>query len=229
MFQHKKHLFFDLDHTLWDFEKNSALAYERIFAERKIPIDLAEFLEVYIPTNLKYWKLYREEKVSQDDLRYYRLKEVLDVFDYSHLTRDQVMEIAHDYIAYLPMFNHLYDGAVEILEYLHPNYHLHIITNGFAEVQQRKIQQSGLQSFFKTVTNSETAGVKKPNPQIFHRALNLAKAEVTESIMIGDSLEADIEGAQSLGLDTIYFNEFQIPHQNPTPQVFHLLELKEWF
>lgn len=222
-------MFFDLDHTLWDFEKNSALAYKRIFEERKLPLDLAKFLEVYIPTNLKYWKLYREEKISQDDLRYYRLKEVFDALDFTSINKNEVMEIAHDYIAYLPTFNHLYEGAKEVLEYLQPNYHLHIITNGFAEVQQRKIQQSGLEHYFKTVTNSETAGVKKPNPQIFYTALHLAKAEVAQSIMIGDSLEADIEGAQSFGLDTIYFNEFQIPHQNPTPQIFHLLELKEWF
>lgn len=222
-------MFFDLDHTLWDFEKNSALAYERIFEERKLPLDLAKFLEVYIPTNLKYWKLYREEKISQDDLRYHRLKEVFDALDFASINKNEVMEIANDYIAYLPTFNHLYEGAKEVLEYLQPNYHLHIITNGFAEVQQRKIQQSGLEHYFKTVTNSETAGVKKPNPQIFQTALQLAKAEVAQSIMIGDSLEADIEGAQSFGLDTIYFNEFQIPHKNPTPQVFHLLELKEWF
>lgn len=222
-------MFFDLDHTLWDFEKNSALAYKRIFEERKLPLDLAKFLEVYIPTNLKYWKLYREEKISQDDLRYHRLKEVFDALDFTSINKNEVMEIANDYIAYLPTFNHLYEGAKEVLEYLQPNYHLHIITNGFAEVQQRKIQQSGLEHYFKSVTNSETAGVKKPNPQIFQTALQLAKAEVAQSIMIGDSLEADIEGAQSFGLDTIYFNEFQIPHKNPTPQVFHLLELKEWF
>ncbi|MFN3907957.1 MAG: YjjG family noncanonical pyrimidine nucleotidase [Flavobacterium sp.] len=229
MFQHKKHLFFDLDHTLWDFEKNSALAYERIFEERKLPLHLPKFLEVYIPTNLKYWKLYREEKISQEDLRFHRLKEVFDALNFTSITKNEVMEIAHDYIAYLPTYNYLYEGAMEILEYLQPNYHLHIITNGFAEVQHRKIQQSGLEHYFKTVTNSETAGVKKPNPQIFQTALQLAQANLSESIMIGDSLEADIEGAQNFGLDTIYFNEFQIPHQNPTPQVFHLLELKEWF
>jgi putative hydrolase of the HAD superfamily len=229
LFQYKKHLFFDLDHTLWDFEKNSALAYERIFKERKLPLNLPKFLEIYIPTNLKYWKLYREEKISQEDLRFHRLKEVFDALNFTTITKNEVMEIAHDYIAYLPTFNNLYEGAIEVLEYLKPNYHLHIITNGFAEVQDRKIQQSGLEHYFKTVTNSETAGVKKPNPQIFQTALQLAQANLSESVMIGDSLEADIEGAQNLGLDTIYFNEFQIPHQNPTPQVFHLLELKEWF
>lgn len=121
----------------------------------------------------------------------------------------------------------MFDGAIEVLEYLQPNYHLHIITNGFHFVQDKKLKNSNIEHFFKTITNSEMAGVKKPHPNIFEFALSLAKANKEESLMIGDSWEADIEGALDFGIDAIFFNAENTSHKNGVVEVNHLLELKK--
>lgn len=226
-FQHKLDIFFDLDHTLWDFEKNSALAFETIFKKHQLDFDLEHFLSHYIPTNLRFWKLYREEKISQEELRYQRLKEVFTLM-HQEVQDDLIHLISEEYIHYLPQFNHLYDGALEILDYLYPKYNLHIITNGFHTVQEGKMKNSNIDKYFKTITNSEMAGVKKPNPIIFNYAIERAKAHKEKSIMIGDSLEADVEGALNSGIDAIFFNEFNIPVENNIPQINHLLHLKNY-
>ena len=205
-FKHKKHLFFDLDHTLWDFDRNSAYAFETIFKERDFMISLSDFLRHYIPRNQNYWKLYQVNQISHEDLRYYRLKDVFDALKFS-ISDDLIHEISEDYIKYLPDSNHLFEGTIELLDYLKPNYTLHIITNGFASVQQKKMKNAQLESYFTTVTNSEMAGEKKPHRSIFDYALSLANATKEESVMIGDSYEADILGALDAGIDAIYFNE----------------------
>jgi putative hydrolase of the HAD superfamily len=227
-FQNKSDIFFDLDHTLWDFEKNSALAFEMIFDKHKLSLDLESFLSFYVPINFKYWKLYRDEKISTEDLRYYRLKEVFDLMN-EKVNDELIHLLSKEYIHYLPQFNHLYDGATEILDYLSPNYNLHIITNGFQTVQYGKLKNSNIEHYFKTVTNSEMAGVKKPNPIIFEYALQKANAEKPKSIMIGDNLEADVEGALNSGLDAIFFNEFNIEVTPSITQINHLLLLKNYF
>jgi YjjG family noncanonical pyrimidine nucleotidase len=227
VFKNKTDIFFDLDHTLWDFEKNSALAFEKIFEKHQLDLNLEEFLLHYIPTNLKYWKLYRDEKISQEDLRYHRLKEVFDLMN-KEVVDEMIHLLSHEYIYYLPQFNYLYEGAWEILDYLFPKYKLHIITNGFQTVQAGKLKNSNIEHFFQTITNSEMAGVKKPNPLIFEYALKKANATKSKSIMIGDSLEADIEGAINVGLDAIFFNEFNVSVDEKIHQVNHLMLLKEY-
>lgn len=225
-FTDKTDIFFDLDHTLWDFEKNSALAFEAIFKKHAMAISLDDFLEQYIPINFKYWKLYQEEKITQQELRYSRFKEVFDILNYP-IDTEKINFLAQEYIYYLPKFNHLFDGAIEILEYLKPKYNLHIITNGFHEVQEGKLKNANIDHYFVTVTNSEKAGVKKPNPRIFEYALDTAKAEKKKSVMIGDSMEADIEGALNVGLDAIFFSEADFGVTLKVPQVRHLLDLKK--
>jgi putative hydrolase of the HAD superfamily len=134
--------------------------------------------------------------------------------------------LSEEYVANLPNFNHLYEGAIEILEYLKPKYSLHIITNGFHQVQAGKLKNSNLERYFDTITNSDMAGCKKPNPIIFEFALNAAKAEKGCSIMIGDCIEADVQGALDCGMDAIYFNEHRLEAPKSIIQVNHLLELK---
>lgn len=199
------HIFFDLDHTLWDFDKNSGLAFERVFALFKIPLGLREFLEIYEPINLEYWRLYREDLVSKTELRRGRLGKAFKHFNLE-FPLDTIDAMAHQYIEELPKDNHLFPGAIELLEYLAPFYNLHIITNGFHQVQHKKLQNSGIAHFFKTVTTSEDAGVKKPNPKIFTYALGLSGAQAGASIMIGDSYQADILGAQAMGFNTLFYN-----------------------
>lgn len=224
-FKHKKHLFFDLDHTLWDFDKNSAFAFDTIFKEQGFEISLPDFLNIYIPRNQHYWKLYQVNKISHEDLRYYRLKDVFDALQYE--VSDKIIhQLSEDYIKYLPEYNHLFDGAIEILDYLKPNYKLHIITNGFASVQTKKLKNSNIDYYFETITNSEMAGVKKPHRNIFDFALSLANASKNDSLMIGDSYEADIVGAQDAGIEAVFFNEHNSDIENPVLQIKHLLELK---
>lgn len=218
-----EHIFFDLDHTLWDFDKNSEKAFEMLFKKFKIQVALEDFQSIYRPINLKYWKLYREERVAKLDLRRSRLIETFDHFGVK-FSLDIIDEISDDYINFLPLNNHLIPGTQELLSYLEPKYRLHIITNGFREVQHTKLSNSGILNYFQTVTNSEDAGVKKPNPQIFNHALQISGAEIDESMMIGDNYEADILGAEAIGFKTICFNYHRqkLPHH-----VVQVLELKE--
>jgi len=220
-----KHVFFDLDHTLWDFDKNSALTFQKIFDLHQVDIETGNFLRVYEPINLKYWKLYREEQIDKANLRYGRLKDTFDALNH-HVEDELIHQLSIDYIEYLATFNHLFEGTIDLLNYLHPKYELHIITNGFEEVQHKKMTLSNITHYFKTITNSEMAGVKKPNPLIFNHALQVAKAKPHESMMIGDSYEADILGALNVGYDAIFFNYNNETIDSNIKQVKDLLEIK---
>jgi putative hydrolase of the HAD superfamily len=220
-----KDVFFDLDHTLWDFDKNSALTFNKIFKMHDVEVDLNEFLSHYEPINLDYWKLYREEKIDKESLRYNRLN---DTFNKISFQADSTLidKLSIDYIAYLTSFNHLFEDTLDILNYLKPKYQLHIITNGFQEVQESKLRNSNIHHFFKSVTDSEQVGVKKPNPKIFNFALNKVHANPKTSIMIGDNMEADILGALNFGMEAIYFNYLKTPADHNIKQINNLDEIK---
>jgi len=221
------HVFFDLDHTLWDFDKNSGLTFKKIFQLNSIDTNLKEFLEVYEPINFQYWKLYREEKIEKSKLRFGRLHDAFNELNVV-VKPSMIYKLSEDYITHLCTFNHLFDGAIEILEYLNPKYQLHIITNGFKEVQQGKLNNANIEHYFDTVTNSEMVGVKKPNPKIFSHALDMAKANIANSIMIGDNLEADVLGALGVGLDAICFNYHNEDLNGEIKHVDNLIELKQF-
>lgn len=220
-------VFFDLDHTLWDFEKNSRLTFQKIFKEGNIAIDIERFLQFYVPINLEYWKLYREEKVSKKELRYQRLRRSLDATGAS-LDDNQIHQLSKAYIQYLSSFNHVVSGALDILNYLKPRYRLHIITNGFEEVQEKKLRNSQMRQYFQVVVNSEMAGVKKPNPRIFQLALKKAEVAATNALMIGDSLEADVLGAQQLGIHALHFNTNGEDEHDHCKIIRHLNEIKHF-
>jgi putative hydrolase of the HAD superfamily len=222
-----KHIFFDLDHTLWDFDKNSKLTFEQIFKIHGLSIEIDTFIEVYEPINLNYWKLYREERVTKADLRYGRLKETFDAINI--VVEDNLIhKLSVSYIDYLTTYNHLFEGTRDILNYLFDKYHLHIITNGFEEAQERKLKNAEIRHYFKTITNSEMVGVKKPNPRIFNFALEQASAVASESIMIGDSLEADIQGAHKVGIDGILFCSYDDYATTKVKKIKQLKDLKNF-
>jgi YjjG family noncanonical pyrimidine nucleotidase len=222
-----KDVFFDLDHTLWDFDRNSELTFEAIFNKNHPTIETKDFIEKYVPINQACWKLYQYDKITHAELRYNRLKHSFDAIDYI-ISDEEIDSIANDYIRFLPENNHLFDGAIELLDYLKPKYNLHIITNGFADVQFKKLNNSKIGSYFHSITNSEMAGVKKPNPIIFEYALDLAQAKKESSVMIGDCLEADVQGALDAGLDAIFFNGSNVQVEQNIKQVNNLLELKNY-
>jgi len=222
--KHITDIFFDLDHTLWDFDKNSEITYKIIFDNLKLEVSLVEFLEAYKDINKDLWKLFREELIDKETLRYRRLKETFTEINVD-LPDELLFEIADEYIYHLSKQTHLLDGTITLLEYLTPKYTLHIITNGFAEVQEGKLNNTNLSEYFNVIINSEMAGVKKPNPIIFEKALGLANVSKDSSLMIGDSFEADVLGALNFGMDAICYNYHKDDLPNHIKQVSHLEEL----
>ncbi|EAR17186.1 YjjG family noncanonical pyrimidine nucleotidase [Robiginitalea biformata] len=218
-------IFFDLDHTLWDFERNSEVTYRNIFREAGLPVDVSRFLQVYIPLNLQLWKEYREGRIQAEELRYRRLRIVFDRLDL-RLDDRQINQLAQAYIDQLSLQTHLVPGAADILGYLSGKYRLHIITNGFGEVQYRKLRNSRIDSYFSEIVHSEQAGVKKPDPRIFQLATELAGVPASRSVMVGDSLEADVLGARSAGLQTVHFHVHPEPADTAGPVIYGLEELK---
>ena len=176
---------------------------------------------------MKYWKLYREEKIEKKALRFGRLNDAFLAMDHQ-IQEDQIVKLSEDYITYLSTFNYLFENTFEILDYLNQHYNLHIITNGFEEVQYKKLTRSKIIHYFDTITNSEMVGVKKPNPKIFNYALKQANAEITKSIMIGDSYEADILGAKSIGMEVIFFDVNNTIIDTNVKQINNLISLKSY-
>jgi len=221
-------VFFDLDHTLWDFERNSGEALTDIFEDLRLHnycIPAPEpFIQNYKEHNHRCWEQYRKGEITKDDLRTVRFELALKDFDIvdPHLA----MVIGDEYVSRSPYKRHLFPGTVEVLEHLYESYQLLIITNGFEEVQHIKINESGLKKYFNTIITSERAGVKKPHPDIFHLALQEAKTVPESAIMIGDDAEADVAAAIAIGIDGILFD----PHKKNTGgnfKVIHdLYELK---
>jgi len=220
-----KALYFDLDHTLWDFEANSALAFKSLFQEYKIKLDLHQFLEVYIPNNNLYWKRYRVGEIDKETLRFERLKTVFDALNYT-TTNALIDNLSDAYIQTLPEYNVLFEGAIETLTALKSNYALHVITNGFQDVQYFKMRNSGLLPFFDSVTDSSSVGVKKPDPRIFEHALTVGQVASNEAVMIGDNLEADVEGALATGMHAIHFMPLEKKHPSHYTEIDKLQELK---
>lgn len=220
-------IFFDLDHTLWDFEMNSALTFKKIFDEVEVDVNLSKFLEIYVPVNLAFWKLYREDKIKKPELRYQRLKTTFEAIQYN--IEDEVIDIlSTKYIAKLATYNNLLPYTVEILDYLKPKYKLHIITNGFEEVQTRKLVNANIFEYFDQVINSEMAGVKKPNPEIFELALKKANTAADKSLMVGDNIEADILGAKAAGFHALHFNAHNDPKHEHCVMIHNLSEIKNY-
>jgi putative hydrolase of the HAD superfamily len=213
---------------LWDFDKNSGLTFEKIFEIHEVDVSLEKFLNVYEPINFKYWKLYREEKVTKQELRYGRLKDTFNEIDIS-LSDQLIDNLSEDYIVYLSSFNYVFDSTYDVLDYLNAKYELHIITNGFEEAQEKKMKASNLRKYFSTVTNSEMVGVKKPNPKIFNFAMDLSNSKPEHSVMIGDSLEADIKGAIDVGMQALYFDYKNLDYNDSYQRITHLSALKDLF
>ena len=217
-------VFFDLDHTLWDFDRNSALTFKKLFTDYKIDVDLPSFLNAYTPINRAYWKLYREGIILKEELRYRRLQATFDSVQY-RISLDLVDTLADGYVEHLSSFDNLLPNALEILEYLKPKYKLHIITNGFQEIQNKKLNNSNIMDYFDQVVNSEMAGVKKPDPHIFKMALERAGAVPQRSLMIGDDLEADILGAKAVGFKVLHYNQDQQARHNHCGIINNLREI----
>jgi putative hydrolase of the HAD superfamily len=227
-----KHLFFDLDHTLWDFEKNSAecLAdiYE-IFNFKNLNISSLEmFQQEFSIVNRHHWSLLEQNLITHQDLRRRRFQETLENLGVKNLKKSFGLEINEYFLELLPKKAHLIEGAVDVLEYLLPKYELHIISNGWQDIQVNKMKSSEIHHYFGEIITNELAGTRKPDRRIFDYAVDVTKADLSESLMIGDNYEADILGAINAKMDTVFYNPDDIPtSQKPTFDIKKLIELKE--
>lgn len=226
-----KHLFFDLDRTLWDFEKSAKESFKELYNKYHLKSfgmkSADEFHMKFSKHNNTLWSLYRDGKIEKEVLIWKRFFETFR--EYGVYDEALSKTIGNDYLYISPRKVNLYPNAIETLKYLAPQYQLHIITNGFLEVQKVKVKTSNIEHYFKNLITSEITGVKKPNPGIFNFALEKAGATSDESLMIGDDYEVDIVGARDLGIDQVLFDpDGQYPMEPCTYKISDLIELKEF-
>ncbi len=224
-----QHIFFDLDHTLWDFETNSKQALQQIFDENELSnkgiTSFEKFHEKYVPINDRYWARYHNGIVNKAQVRHGRFYDTLLQFGVKDTELAEKM--AESYVTLSPRMTALFPNAVEVLNYLQQKYKLHLITNGFAEVQWIKLEHSGLRAFFEHIIISEEVGTQKPDKEIFEIAMQRAGTTADACIMIGDNYNTDIQGAKSAGIDQVFFNPGKNRKREPvTYEITTLMELK---
>jgi putative hydrolase of the HAD superfamily len=221
-----KHIFFDLDRTLWDFDANAREAFEDIRHKHGLDtyIDNQTLIRTYKKYNEYLWDEYRYGRIDKDKLRIERFILTLKAIGIDDW--NLALKISEDYLAIAPQKTNLLPGTLEALDYLNQRYHLHILTNGFEHTQQKKLNNSNIASYFSVVVTSESLPGKKPSPEFFHHALLQAGSEKAEAIMVGDDLDVDIVGARNAGIDQIYYNPSGTKHhENVTYEIIHLKEL----
>ncbi len=224
------HIFFDLDHTLWDFDKNSLETFSDLFLkynlEKLLNCNFNTFFKAYKIINDNLWDLYRKGEIKKDYLSVQRF--FLSLNEFGNNDKLLAETLSKEYVKLSPLKKNLFPYSIEVLEFLNKKYKLHIITNGFLEIQTVKIKNSGLDIYFESMITSEEAGAQKPNARIFEYSLNKTGAKVEESLMIGDDLKVDILGSKAFGMDQVYFNYHNNVHsEEVTYEIKSLLELKE--
>ena len=228
-----RHLFFDLDHTLWDFEENARITLLELYHTLQLGPrgvnDFGLFHKNYLAHNEKLWERYRKGFIKQDELRVKRMW--LALLDFKIADETLAKDMSIQFLDMLPTRTMLFPYAIEILEYLtNRKYELHLITNGFEQTQHNKLKYSGLNKYFKEVITSEGSSSLKPNKEIFDYAFEKTGAKPSESIMLGDSIDVDILGAMNAGIDQVFINHLNIDIDiKPTYVVRSLKELEEIF
>lgn len=224
-----KVVFFDLDHTLWDFNRNSAETLQELHAEHQLDkegIDFEKFLTAFNSVNTDLWDKYDRGLIDRSVIRYQRFKIIFESLLFANNTIAE--SLSAQYLELSPRKGHLVEGALEILQQCHRRLPLFVITNGFTEVQHRKARSGGIENYFDGFITSEHAGHKKPAPEIFDFALKNAGFGASEAVMIGDNLLTDIGGAQAANIDSVFFNPERVPHQaTPTYEIEKLAQLPQ--
>lgn len=228
MFTNKKDIFFDLDHTIWDFDRNASETLQELYLKYKFE-DLCgqatpdAFINAYTSNNHRLWGLYHHHKIDKPTLRKLRFEDT-----FTQLGIDPNLfpwDFEEEYLDSCPNKTHLFPNAHETLEYLNKHYALHLISNGFQEACERKLAGSQLLGYFDTITISEVVGINKPDARIFEHALREGKANKASSMMVGDNLDADVRGAQNFGMDAVFFNPLSATV--PADVAYSISDLKE--
>jgi putative hydrolase of the HAD superfamily len=227
-----EHVFFDLDHTLWDFETNSRETLYDIYHELELAsmgvAAFDHFHHTYHHHNNIFWDRFRKGYITREELRWKRMWRTL--LDYKLANEPLARQLSERYLEILPTKKNLFLDTIDVLDYLQSKqYPMHLITNGFEKTQWAKIRNSGLEKYFTHVITSEAAGIMKPHAPIFEYALSEAGTTADRSIMIGDTLDADIQGGNNAGMDTVYFNPSEPVKGDiiPTYVISSLSELKK--
>ena len=220
------YLFFDLDHTLWDFETNAKEAIRDIYVDFGLSEKISDYDAFYVAYN-KYntllWAEYEAGNLKKEQLRSLRFHLTLKDFGINDF--DLSKRFGEAYVQLCPKKTALFPGVIDLLEYLQRHYKMAIITNGFSEVQQVKLSRCGLAPYFDRVFISELVGYQKPRPEIFHAAITAFQAKKKECLMIGDNPENDIAGARNYGIDQVFFNPDKKPHN--VQSTYEIAEIKE--
>ena len=228
-----KHLFFDLDHTLWDFDANAKETLVEIYAFFQLEVKgihpFIDFYKYYLHHNEILWDRYHKGFISSEELKWKRMWRTM--LEFKMGSEQLAKDMSAKFLEILPTKKILFPHAIEILEYLVARgYTLHLITNGFERTQWSKLNNSGLSKYFTHMITSETSNSLKPKKEIFEYALNKAGATLTESIMLGDNLDADIQGAINAGMDSVFVNHLKAGTDvKPTYIIHHLKELEQIF
>lgn len=225
--KHYKHLFFDLDHTLWDFEANSRAVLAELHAEFGLAgmgVGGDAFIQVYEEVNTALWARMEAGSIPKEVIRALRFNQALEKFGLRDAGLAGRLEVS--YMDRCPKCSTLLPGALELLEDLRRDYRMHIITNGFTEVQGVKMNASGIRGYFDVVLTSEMAGASKPSARIFRHAMRSAGAKLQESLMIGDNAVADIGGARKAGMDQAHLAPTGSGDPQATYRITHLDELR---
>ncbi|MBN2777200.1 MAG: YjjG family noncanonical pyrimidine nucleotidase [Bacteroidales bacterium] len=222
-----EHIFFDLDRTLWDFEANSIETFKELFVKYGLEkcCIFEDFHKIYREINEQLWKDYRENRISKEKLSWQRFYQTNNHFGLK--SEDIAKKMSQDYIEISPTKTLMMPNSIAILDYLSRKYTLHIVTNGFKEVQYRKINNCGIENYFETVFTSEEVGCNKPNPAFFEFVLKTTGANPKTSMVIGDDEAVDIQAAIEANLASIWFNpNMQKAVSNPSYIIKDLLEIK---
>jgi putative hydrolase of the HAD superfamily len=226
-----KHLFFDLDHTLWDFDANAKATLTDLFAifelDKRVAAPFDKFYKTYLHHNEILWDKYHNGQITAEDLKWKRMWRTL--LDFKIGDEKLSKDLSGKFLEILPTKKNLFPHTIEILQYLiDKKYTLHLITNGFEKTQWNKINNSGLAPYFTHMITSETSNSLKPKKEIFEYALTKAGATLKESIMLGDNLDADIQGAINAGMDCVFVNHINATTtKKPTYIIYHLKELED--
>ena len=226
-----KHLFFDLDHTIWDFHTNQIITLRQLFEQYRLGKyfrDFDDFFEQYMPVNLELWHDYQYGRIPKRDVKVGRFYKT---FLQAGLDDMKIAEkFADDFVHGNSLQTNVIPHTFEVLDYLkRKKYHLYIITNGFREAQHTKMERSGLTPYFEKTFISEDIGASKPHRRFFEHAIKSVNAKKAESLVIGDSLENDIKGAREFGLDHVFFNPEGTPHKEKVfKEINSLRELMDW-
>jgi len=221
------HIFFDLDHTLWDTDRNSSESLNELYVEMALDAhglpDFDKFLECYRSHNERLWGLYSENKIGRDAVRINRFRYTLE--DFNVRNYDLANQLSEEFVKRTPYKPYLIEDTLHVLENISKRYKLSIITNGFKESQAIKLQHSGIHNYFKHLFISEEVGYNKPDVRIFEHALSVSGSTCEESLMVGDTYETDITGARSANIDQVYLKDMHPEDHTATYKISKLTEL----